>query len=163
MGNSRATRNFESPMRAVDSALLDPFLESRDLGCAHRLGLALLSLRHEIFRIFRLDSLDQLALLRMIRDDRVATALALLHRPLSEIEPQACLAHFRVRTVTTKTSAGQDRLYILIEIEASRNLRSIATDSAHCESHNNKTKTGACRLAGITNRLSGRITAGCGM
>src|SRR5438034_8767254 len=150
-------------MWAVDSALPDPFLKSRDLFRAHRLGLAVLSLRHEIFRVFGLDPFDQFALLRVTGNDRVATALALLHRPLSEIEPQACLAHFRVRTVTTETSAGQDGLYILIEIEASRNLRSIATDSAHCESHNNQTKTEACRLAGITNRLSGRITAGCGM
>ena len=138
-------------MWAVDRALLDPFLESRDLVCAHRLGLALSSLGHEIFRILGLDPFNQLALLRVPRDDSVAMALALLHRPLSKIEPQACLAHFRVGTMTTKTTTGQDRLYILIEIEASPDVRLVATGHAHGQSHNDQTKAEAYQPAGIAN------------
>jgi allantoicase len=65
--------------------------------------------------------------------------------------------------VTTETSAGQDGLYILIEIEASPSVCSVATDSAHRDNYNDQTKTEACRLAGMTNRLLGTITAGCGM
>ena len=138
-------------MWAVDSALLDPFLESRDLVCAHRLGLAMSSLGHEIFRILGLNSFDQLALLRVPWDDSVAMAIALLHRRLRKIEPQVCLAHFRIGTVTTKATTGQDRLYILIEIEASRSVRPVATDHAHCQSHNDQAKAEGDQPAGIAN------------
>src|SRR5215468_9578780 len=58
VGDSRSTRYLESPMRAVHSALLDPFLENGDFVCAHRLGLALRTLRHQVFRIFGLNTFD---------------------------------------------------------------------------------------------------------
>jgi len=45
--------------------------------------------------------------------------LALLHRPFRKVKPQACFAQFRVGTMTTKTSAGKNRLHILIEIQTS--------------------------------------------
>jgi len=65
--------------------------------------------------------------------------------------------------VTTETTAGQDRLHILIEIETSCSVRAVASDYAHCENHNDQTKTKACGIAGIRNRLLGTITTGCGM
>src|SRR5215467_13289948 len=104
MRNTGTNRYFESPMRPVRSTLLDPFPENRDLTCAHRLGVALRTLRHQIFRVFGLDSLDQFALLRMTRNDCVAMALALLHCPFSKIEPQTRLTHFRIWPVTTEAS-----------------------------------------------------------
>src|SRR5262249_30002131 len=66
----------------------------------------------------------------MTGNDGVAMALALPHRPFSQIKAQACFAHFRVRTVTTEASTGQNRLDILIEIEASGDvsLPAVATD-----------------------------------
>src|SRR5579872_714858 len=127
--NSWPSRHFKRPMRTVDSTLLDPLLENRDLACADRLGLTLSRLRHEIFRIFGFNPLDQLALLRVTRNDSVAMAFALLHRPFSQVKPQACFAHLRVGTVTSETTAGQDGLHILIEIEVSRDAPSAATDS----------------------------------
>ena len=127
-------------MRAVHSALLDPFLQNGNLACAHRLGLALSSLRHEIFRIFGLYPLDQLALLGVTGHDRVSASIALLHRPLSKIKPQTRLAHFRIGTVTSETTTGQDRLHVLIKIEAPRNLRSVASNAAHRKSQNKETK-----------------------
>jgi hypothetical protein len=55
--------------------------------------------------------------------------------------------------MTTETTTGEDGLHVLIEIEASGNLRSIATDSAHRESEDKQTKAEAC--PGITNHLLG--------
>ena len=72
---------------------------------AYRLGFAQRSLRHQIVRVSGLNSFDQFALLRVTRNDGIATALTLLRRPFGKVEPQACLAHFRVGTMTTETTA----------------------------------------------------------
>src|SRR5215469_4162313 len=126
VGNTRADRRLESPMWTINSALFDPLSENCDLAGIHRLGFALRILRHQIMRIFRLDSFGQLTLLRMTGNDGVAMPLALLHRPFREVKPQAGFAHFRIGTVTAEATAGQDRLHILIEIQAS-NLLMAAT------------------------------------
>jgi hypothetical protein len=44
-------------------------------------------------------------------------ALALAQCGLSKIQAQSGLAHFRIGTVTTEASAGEDRLNILIEVK----------------------------------------------
>src|SRR4051812_34866517 len=126
--SSRSNRHLESPMRPIDRALPDPFLQNGDFARAHRLGLALGVLRHQIVRVAGFDSFDQLALIRLTGDDSVAMAFAFLHCPFGKVKPQACLAHFRVRAMTTETTVCQDGLYILVEIEVSRDVMGIASD-----------------------------------
>ena len=80
----------------------------------------------------------------MTGDDRVATARAFSHCPLSKVEPQPGLAHFWIGAVATETTTGQDGLHILIEIEASRNLGAVATDDyADGEGRDQQTKADA--------------------
>jgi hypothetical protein len=57
--------------------------------------------------------------------------------------------------MTTETTAGQNGLNVLIEIESSGNLRSIASDSTYHESQNKQTTEGD---PGITHHLLGTTT-----
>ena len=117
-GQRRLGGLLKRPVRPVHRALLDPLFEDRNLFGLHRLGFALGRLRHQGMRVLRFDAPDQLALLRMSGDDGVRLAGPLAERRLLKVQPQPSLAHLRVGTMAAEAVAGQNRLYILVEVQA---------------------------------------------
>ena len=74
--HGRTDDGFVGPVSSPDGALLDPFLEQREL--RRRDGLVLLGRRHHVVGIRRLDALDEFALLGLAgQDHEVSFAVAL--------------------------------------------------------------------------------------
>jgi hypothetical protein len=96
--------------------------------------------------IFGFDPLNQFAFFGMPGNDRVGTIRSLAHRPFRKIKAEASFAHLRVWAVTTETTAGEDWLHILIEIEAARWGAMTAEKRAHDKCGQQRKKGQPCML-----------------
>jgi hypothetical protein len=74
-------------------------------------------------KIFGFNALDKFAQFRMSRYDGVRFPWTLLKGGLCQIQPQPGFSHLGVRSMASETVAGEDRLYIFIEIQMLHGLR----------------------------------------
>ena len=115
-GQSSFHRLFISPMPLVFRTLRDPF--PQDFLLPRREFFVRLRRRHQLVLVRRENALHEFARLGLSRHERLA-----LQRLLADVEPQLCLAVFRIVAVAVEAVVREDRPHIAVEFDLRRQRR----------------------------------------
>jgi hypothetical protein len=118
LGHRHVADGDERPVLLPFRALLDPFLEERDLVRAQR--EVRLRRRHDLLRVSRGQAMEQLTLRGVAGLDDELAVLQRLERALRRIKPELALARFLIRAVTEEAAVREQRLDVIIEVDAGR-------------------------------------------